>query len=345
MNPNTRKDAPAFDFYPERWAHGTRHLTKEERCDFLDLLAVQWTDDGIVDDLPRIARLLGYRSAEDIPPMVLEKFPVAADGKRRHPFLEKLRAEQRSRIDSRKRGAVLTNRKRWGHESADTRDRLEPGDGAAPAETQGEFAPEITANDLAMAPRETNDGESMNGWDSRAPCTEPASSLSDGPASSERVALESPPLTTHRPPQSSSGSSSPPALTREPLGVSDKSNNSLPDSFPTLPEVQAHGVAIGAGPECCEAFWQECEAVQWVNKHGVPIADWRPLLARFRTRWNAIEAERLRPPPGAMRRKIESGKPDRSRPARAAASAASGELNRPGRYAGKSKPQPVAIYA
>ncbi len=42
------KDAPAFDFYPERWSHGTRHLSKVERCDFLDLLAVQWTENGIV---------------------------------------------------------------------------------------------------------------------------------------------------------------------------------------------------------------------------------------------------------------------------------------------------------
>jgi hypothetical protein len=92
------KDAPAFDFYPERWTHGTRHMTKVERCDYMDLLCHQWTDDGLPVDPDMIARLIGYRKGTQVPPLVLAKFPVADDGRRRNAFLERLRTEQRERI-------------------------------------------------------------------------------------------------------------------------------------------------------------------------------------------------------------------------------------------------------
>jgi len=322
------KDAPAFDFYPERWTHGTRHLSKVERCDFLDLLAVQWTEDGIVDDLPRIARMLGYRRAEQIPAAVLEKFPVATDGKRRHPFLEKLRAEQRERIASRKRGAQTTNQKRW--------------NGNAPKPNQ--------------PPEELL--------------------LSDRSATVQRLVSESPPPTTHHPPLSNILSGGSNAQAREPSQISNSpppaphpagkdagapSSGASPSAilnpkseilnapFPTQSEVQNHGATIGADPACCEAFWQECEAVHWVNKHGVPIADWRPLLARFRTRWNAIDfqnrAAAANAPPGSTRapsRFSPVSNPNRTRSHHAHAnpsrnpSSITGELNRPGRYASSS---------
>jgi hypothetical protein len=338
------RDAPAFDFYPERWAHGTRHLSKVERCDFLDLLAVQWTEDGIVDDLPRIARMLGYRRAEQIPAAVLEKFPVAADGKRRHPFLEKLREEQRERIASRRRGAQSTNKKRW---------NTDPSPPQQPPE---------------------------------------ASSLSDRSATVQRLVSESPPPTTHLPPRNNilSSSSGRSARAREPSQILNPKSEILnsPDaprpagevagaprngasasqilnpqskilhaSFPSLPEVSAHGLTIGADPACCEAFWQECEAVHWVNKHGVPIADWRPLLARFRTRWNAIEFQNratasANAPPDSARASSHlpsalNRNPNRSRHAPAHPSRnpspITGELNRPDRYASPPAASPPAV--
>lgn len=92
------KDAPAFDFFPERWTHGTRHMTKVERCDYLDLLCTQWTDDGLPADVEMIARILGYKKAAQVPPTVIAKFPLAEDGKRRNRLLETIREKQRERI-------------------------------------------------------------------------------------------------------------------------------------------------------------------------------------------------------------------------------------------------------
>ena len=115
------KDAPAFDFYPERWTHGTRHMTKLERCDYLDLLCHQWTDDGLPSNIDIMARLIGYKRASQIPALVMEKFPVAADGKRRNARLEVERVKQRERIAKRRDGANKTNAKRWNSDSLSDR--------------------------------------------------------------------------------------------------------------------------------------------------------------------------------------------------------------------------------
>lgn len=92
------KFAPAFDFYPERWTHGTRHMTKVERCDYLDLLCHQWTEDGLPPDPNMLARLIGYRKGTQISTLVLDKFPECVDGKRRNQRLEIERHKQRVRM-------------------------------------------------------------------------------------------------------------------------------------------------------------------------------------------------------------------------------------------------------
>ncbi len=114
MTQTPTKCAPAFDFYPERWTHGTRHMTKTERCDYLDLLCHQWTENGLPDDLDMIGRLLGYKKPTQIPPLVLEKFPKADDGRRRNKRLEDERTKQIARIEKKRCGAAITNQKRWG---------------------------------------------------------------------------------------------------------------------------------------------------------------------------------------------------------------------------------------
>src|SRR3954470_10950052 len=111
MSELTFKDAPAFDFFPERWSQGTRHMSKVERCDYLDLLAFQWTEGAVPGDLQAVARILGYRRATQIPALVLEKFPVCSDGRRRNGRLEMIRQEQRERIARRRNGASKTNSK------------------------------------------------------------------------------------------------------------------------------------------------------------------------------------------------------------------------------------------
>lgn len=129
---------PAFDFYPERWTHGTRHLTKVERCDYLDLLCQQWTDGRLPADDATTARLLGYRKATDIPEAVLIKFPRDEHGFRRNARLEQEREKQLERIAKRKLGASKTNQKRWGKRVAgeSLSDRL-----ATPERVVGESPP------------------------------------------------------------------------------------------------------------------------------------------------------------------------------------------------------------
>jgi uncharacterized protein YdaU (DUF1376 family) len=113
MSEPASKDAPAFDFYPERWTHGTRHMTKVERCDYIDLLCHQWTDDGLPANLDILARLLGYRKGCQIPVMVIEKFPKASDGKRRNQRLEVERQKQRDRREKAQEKARVGAAGRW----------------------------------------------------------------------------------------------------------------------------------------------------------------------------------------------------------------------------------------
>lgn len=164
------RDAPAFDLYCERWTHGTRHMTKVERCDYLDLLLHQWTEDGLPADLDMLARLVGYRKGSQISPLVLEKLPIAADGKRRNARLERERVKQRVRIRGKKKGAALTNAKRWGKRG---------GAGALP--------PDRDASWIESPGDADNESHSV--------------SLSDPSATLERDDSDSPPPTTHHPPQ------------------------------------------------------------------------------------------------------------------------------------------------
>lgn len=143
------KCAPAFDFYPERWTHGTRHMTKTERCDYLDLLCHQWTENGLPDDLDMIARLLGYKKPSQIPPLVLEKFPVSEDGRRRNQRLESERVKQIARIDKKRYGAAITNQKRWGErpQKESLSDRL-----ATPERVANESPPPTTVHPPPLLP-------------------------------------------------------------------------------------------------------------------------------------------------------------------------------------------------
>ena len=91
---DTIKDAPAFDFYPERWLVGVAPLSDAEQLAYLRLLCHQWMHRGLPADLPALRRLGG----RGVTPVLLEKFPAGPDGKRRNARLEVIRQEQRQRI-------------------------------------------------------------------------------------------------------------------------------------------------------------------------------------------------------------------------------------------------------
>lgn len=103
------KDAPAFDFYPERWLAGVAEMSNLDQLAYLRLLCHSWLREGLPESADVLSRLAGLQVSSD----VLAKFPVGADGKRRNARLEEIRAEQRARIASRRLGAMKTNSKRW----------------------------------------------------------------------------------------------------------------------------------------------------------------------------------------------------------------------------------------
>jgi uncharacterized protein YdaU (DUF1376 family) len=165
------KDAPAFDFYAERWTHGTRHMTKVERCDYLDLLVFQWTEQAIPADLDAVARILGYRKASQIPSTVLEKFPIGEDGRRRNARMEVIRSEQRERIRKKSEQRKAAANVRWDRE----RDRA------------GEDAGAMRPQDARMC-------------DTHATALRPHDApIGDTDATALRT--QCPPPTTHHPPQ------------------------------------------------------------------------------------------------------------------------------------------------
>ena len=104
------RDAPAFDFYPERWLVGVAGMSDAEQLTYLRLLCHQWLLQGLPADLPALKRLGGGKG---VTPAVLAKLPLQADGKRRNARLEIIRTEQRERIakkSEQRRAAAL---KRW----------------------------------------------------------------------------------------------------------------------------------------------------------------------------------------------------------------------------------------
>ena len=55
-----RSPSPAFQFYSKDWLSdaNVRAMTHEERGVYMDLLAICWLEDGLPDELPRLARLV-----------------------------------------------------------------------------------------------------------------------------------------------------------------------------------------------------------------------------------------------------------------------------------------------
>jgi hypothetical protein len=105
------KDAPAFDFYPERWLAGVAMLSDAEQLAFLRLLCQQWLacDEG----LPADPALLKRAAGKGVTPALLEKFPLCEDGRRRNAKLERIRAEQRERITKKSEQRRAAAMRRW----------------------------------------------------------------------------------------------------------------------------------------------------------------------------------------------------------------------------------------
>lgn len=89
-----KKFSPAFDFYPERFWFAVEGWTDSEIVRYWRLLSQQWMRDGLPTELSELQELARGKVSE----RVLQKFPIAADGRRRNTFMEKGRADQMERM-------------------------------------------------------------------------------------------------------------------------------------------------------------------------------------------------------------------------------------------------------
>jgi uncharacterized protein YdaU (DUF1376 family) len=84
-----------FVLYTNDWREGTKGLSWSAKGLYLELLTICWDLDGLYADPAQIRRMLGAGRARDwskVWPKVAQKFPIAEDGKRRNPKLERIRA-------------------------------------------------------------------------------------------------------------------------------------------------------------------------------------------------------------------------------------------------------------
>ena len=81
---------PHFPFYASDWLAGTIDMSAEERGAYIQLLALSWDRDGLPECPRRLAAMAGVA---EVPSGVLEKLPVAEDGRRRNPKLERVRTD------------------------------------------------------------------------------------------------------------------------------------------------------------------------------------------------------------------------------------------------------------
>jgi uncharacterized protein YdaU (DUF1376 family) len=85
-----------------------------------------------------------------------------------------------------------------------------------------------------------------------------------------------------------------PTSTQEPV---PNERESSAGAWASLDEVKAYAPTVMAPPECAVSFWNGLESCGWVNKHGQPVSDWKPLFRNFATAWksNAYRPANPRP--------------------------------------------------
>ncbi|HSJ03571.1 MAG: hypothetical protein ACAI34_23010 [Verrucomicrobium sp.] len=302
------KHAPAFDFYPERWLAGVALMSDQDQLTYLRLLCHAWLRDGLPADEAALKRLAGRK----VSPEVLAKFPIGVKGQRRNPRQEIIRQEQLVRLANSAHASAVKAWKRWN-----------PGKELPPHLLT--VAAYVKSREVGVTATEAEcDAPQHAAADAAAHA--PADAVAHAAALPTHMPGQCPPLTTHRPPlsqiQSSSSSNagagaceagvevkaevqledkhetatgggevpSPPAPSPDPdVSPSAPGSGISGSPFAGVDEITAYGAVIGASPECCESFWQKCEGQGWRTDRNVPIHDWKPLLARYRKRWDELQ--------------------------------------------------------
>ncbi len=93
MSDESKRKAPAFQFYADDFLAGTSDMSAEEVGGYIRLLCHQWTKGGIPNDQERAARMAGLMGSPSIG-YVLAKFSPCDDGMLRNTRLEQVRDQQ-----------------------------------------------------------------------------------------------------------------------------------------------------------------------------------------------------------------------------------------------------------
>jgi uncharacterized protein YdaU (DUF1376 family) len=93
MSEESKRKAPAFQFYADDFLAGTSDMSAEEVGGYIRLLCHQWTKGGIPNDPDRAGRMATLLGSPSLG-YVLAKFSLCNDGMLRNERLEQVRAEQ-----------------------------------------------------------------------------------------------------------------------------------------------------------------------------------------------------------------------------------------------------------
>ena len=93
MSEESKRKAPAFQFYADDFLAGTSDMSAEEVGGYIRLLCHQWTKGGIPNDPDRAARMAGLMGSPSVG-YVLAKFSPCEDGMLRNARMERVRDEQ-----------------------------------------------------------------------------------------------------------------------------------------------------------------------------------------------------------------------------------------------------------
>ncbi len=112
MSEESKRKAPAFQFYADDFLAGTSEMSAEEVGGYIRLLCHQWTKGGIPNDPDRVARIAGLMGSPCVG-YVMAKFRLSDGHTLKNERLEKVREEQNA--FKAKQSAAGTNgaAKRW----------------------------------------------------------------------------------------------------------------------------------------------------------------------------------------------------------------------------------------
>jgi uncharacterized protein YdaU (DUF1376 family) len=112
MSEESKRKAPAFQFYADDFLAGTSDMSAEEVGGYIRLLCHQWTKGGIPNDPERVARIAGLMGSPCVG-YVMAKFRLSDGHTLKNERLEKVREEQNAFKSRQSAAGTNGAAKRW----------------------------------------------------------------------------------------------------------------------------------------------------------------------------------------------------------------------------------------